>query len=134
VQAVGRRQHHPVRRIGGQARLQGVVERDALPGGDGIAVAGAGQIGRRHVEEIGRNPGTRLAAIVDPGPDPRPCLPVRGRRPVAPVPRRSGGLTPGLGPAQGRYPAGWHGIAVPLNRAILALAGAASGQGLAGDR
>ncbi|MCF4128876.1 2-dehydropantoate 2-reductase [Methylobacterium sp. SyP6R] len=27
-----------------------------------------------------------------------------------------------------------HGIAVPLNRAILALAGAASGQGLAGDR
>ena len=34
-----------------------------------IAVAGAGQIGRRHVEEIGRNPGTRLAAIVDPGPD-----------------------------------------------------------------
>jgi predicted homoserine dehydrogenase-like protein len=28
-----------------------------------IAVAGAGQIGRRHVEEIGRNPGTRLAAI-----------------------------------------------------------------------
>ncbi|WP_288584861.1 Gfo/Idh/MocA family oxidoreductase [uncultured Methylobacterium sp.] len=34
-----------------------------------IAVAGAGQIGRRHVEEIRRHPGTRLAAIVDPGPD-----------------------------------------------------------------
>ncbi|MFH6784562.1 MULTISPECIES: Gfo/Idh/MocA family protein [Methylobacterium] len=33
-----------------------------------IAVAGAGLIGLRHIEEIGRNPGTRLSAIVDPGP------------------------------------------------------------------
>ncbi|TNC05869.1 Gfo/Idh/MocA family oxidoreductase [Methylobacterium terricola] len=34
-----------------------------------IAVAGAGLIGRRHIEEIGRSRGTRLSAIVDPGPD-----------------------------------------------------------------
>jgi predicted dehydrogenase len=33
-----------------------------------IAVAGAGQIGKRHVEMIGRNNGCRLAAIVDPLP------------------------------------------------------------------
>ncbi|WP_246775547.1 Gfo/Idh/MocA family protein [Methylobacterium aquaticum] len=33
-----------------------------------IAVAGAGLIGLRHIEEIGRNSGTRLSAIVDPGP------------------------------------------------------------------
>lgn len=34
-----------------------------------IAVGGAGLIGRRHIEEIRRNCGTRLAAIIDPGPD-----------------------------------------------------------------
>ncbi|AWN45965.1 oxidoreductase [Methylobacterium terrae] len=34
-----------------------------------IAVAGAGLIGRRHIEEIAANPGARLSAIVDPGPD-----------------------------------------------------------------
>jgi predicted dehydrogenase len=33
-----------------------------------IAVAGAGQIGKRHVEMIGRNDGCTLAAIVDPAP------------------------------------------------------------------
>jgi len=33
-----------------------------------IAVAGAGQIGKRHIEMIGRNAGCTLAAIVDPGP------------------------------------------------------------------
>jgi len=33
-----------------------------------IAVAGAGQIGKRHVEMIGRNDGCALAAIVDPLP------------------------------------------------------------------
>ena len=34
-----------------------------------IAVAGAGLIGRRHVEEIDASPDAELAAIVDPGPD-----------------------------------------------------------------
>jgi predicted dehydrogenase len=33
-----------------------------------IAVAGAGLIGRRHIEEVDANPRTRLASIVDPGP------------------------------------------------------------------
>jgi predicted dehydrogenase len=33
-----------------------------------IAVAGAGLIGRRHIEEVAANPLTRLASIVDPGP------------------------------------------------------------------
>ncbi|MCA1663830.1 MAG: Gfo/Idh/MocA family oxidoreductase, partial [Myxococcales bacterium] len=33
-----------------------------------IAVAGAGQIGKRHIEMIGRNEGCVLSAIVDPGP------------------------------------------------------------------
>lgn len=31
-----------------------------------IAVAGAGLIGRRHIEEVNRNSGTELAAIIDP--------------------------------------------------------------------
>ncbi|MET7247724.1 Gfo/Idh/MocA family oxidoreductase [Methylobacterium sp. EM32] len=34
-----------------------------------IAVAGAGQIGLRHIEEIGKTPGARLSAVIDPGPD-----------------------------------------------------------------
>src|SRR4051812_44400553 len=33
-----------------------------------IAVAGAGLIGRRHVEEVDASPVATLAAIVDPGP------------------------------------------------------------------
>ena len=33
-----------------------------------IAVAGAGLIGKRHIEEVDANPDARLAAIVDPGP------------------------------------------------------------------
>ena len=33
-----------------------------------LAVAGAGLIGRRHIELIRQNPGCRLSAIVDPGP------------------------------------------------------------------
>ncbi|AWN55432.1 Gfo/Idh/MocA family oxidoreductase [Methylobacterium sp. 17Sr1-1] len=31
-----------------------------------IAVVGAGQIGRRHIEEISKNPGATISAIVDP--------------------------------------------------------------------
>lgn len=34
----------------------------------GIAVAGAGLIGRRHLEEVDACPATRVAAVVDPGP------------------------------------------------------------------
>ena len=33
-----------------------------------IAVAGAGQIGRRHIELIQANRRTRLCAVADPGP------------------------------------------------------------------
>jgi predicted dehydrogenase len=33
-----------------------------------IAVAGAGLIGQRHLEEIGASPAARVASIVDPGP------------------------------------------------------------------
>lgn len=33
-----------------------------------IAVAGAGLIGRRHIQEIGRSDGAQLSAIVDPSP------------------------------------------------------------------
>jgi len=33
-----------------------------------IAVVGAGQIGKRHIEMIGRTPGAVIAAIVDPAP------------------------------------------------------------------
>lgn len=33
-----------------------------------ISVAGAGLIGRRHIEEVAANPDVRLASIVDPGP------------------------------------------------------------------
>ena len=38
------------------------------PGGVRIAVAGAGRIGRRHVEDIAARPSTRPAAVVDPAP------------------------------------------------------------------
>jgi predicted dehydrogenase len=34
----------------------------------GIAVAGAGMIGRRHIEEVDASESTELASIVDPGP------------------------------------------------------------------
>jgi len=33
-----------------------------------IAVAGAGLIGQRHLEEIAASPAARVASIVDPGP------------------------------------------------------------------
>jgi predicted dehydrogenase len=33
-----------------------------------IAVAGAGLIGRRHIEEVDASPHAQLASIVDPGP------------------------------------------------------------------
>jgi predicted dehydrogenase len=33
-----------------------------------IAVAGAGLIGRRHIEEVDASSDARLASIVDPGP------------------------------------------------------------------
>ena len=59
-----------------------------------IAVAGAGLIGRRHIEESATARRTSLAAIVDPAPA-AADLAARGRRAVAPdardaVRRRTG--------------------------------------------
>ena len=53
-----------------------------------IAVAGAGLIGKRHIEEIDASDSAVLASIVDPGPA-GPELAQQVRCSALPVPRRA---------------------------------------------
>lgn len=65
------------------ATLPALIREDRMTGKIGVAVIGAGAIGRTHIDTLGKMEGMRLAALVDPAPSGRsladtlgvPCMP-----------------------------------------------------------